>query len=166
MSLIQRVAADGEETLEVKVEENQILVRTARAVLVSSLVQGNFPRYSDVIPKEAERKAKLNTAQFEHRIRQAALLTNEESRGVRLNFQADQVVLTSRTPEAGEAEVTCPSSLEGEPLEVGFNPAFLTDALRIIEADEISFELSAANRPAVIKAGGDFLYVLMPVELG
>jgi DNA polymerase-3 subunit beta len=166
MSLIQRVAADGEETLEVKVEENQILVRTARAVLVSSLVQGNFPRYSDVIPKEAERKAKLNTAQFEHRIRQAALLTNEESRGVRLNFQADQVVLSSRTPEAGEAEVTCPSTLEGEPLEVGFNPAFLTDALRIIEADEISFELNAANRPAVIKAGSDFLYVLMPVELG
>ncbi|MBS3734935.1 MAG: DNA polymerase III subunit beta [Phycisphaerae bacterium] len=166
MSLIQRVAADDGETLEMKVEENQVLVRTARAVLVSTLVQGNFPKYSEVIPKEATHKAKINTAQFEHRVRQAALLTNEESRGVRLAFGSDEVVLTSRTPEAGEAEVSCPATLDGEPLEIGFNPAFLTDALRVIDADEIAFEMSASNKPAVIKAGTGFLYVLMPVDLG
>ncbi|MHC4983042.1 MAG: DNA polymerase III subunit beta [Planctomycetota bacterium] len=165
MNLIQRVA-DGEETFEVKVDENQMLIRTARAVLVSSLVQGNFPRYADVIPKECTRKATMETSQFEHRVRQAALLTNEESRGVRLSFQADQVTLTSRTPDAGEAEVTCPAHFEGEPLEIGFNPMFLTDALRVIDAKEISLELSASNKPAVVKAGNDFLYVLMPVDLG
>ncbi|MFW6133040.1 MAG: DNA polymerase III subunit beta [Planctomycetota bacterium] len=166
MSLIQRIADDGDETLEVKVEENQVLVRTARAVLVSSLAQGNFPKYSEVIPKDATHKATLDRGQFEHRIRQAALLTNEESRGVRLAFGADSVVLTSRTPETGEAEVTCPVKLEGDPLEIGFNPAFLTDALRVIDADEISFEMSASNKPAMIKAGSGFLYVLMPVDLG
>ncbi len=166
MALIQRVAADGEETLEVKVDENQILVRTPKAVLVSSLVQGNFPRYADVIPKEANRRAKINTNQFEHRIRQAALLTNEESRGVRLSFESDHVTLASRTPEAGEAEVTCPIQLEGEAIEIGFNPAFLIDALRVVETDDISFEMNAQNKPAMIRAGGDFLYVLMPVDLG
>ena len=166
MNLIQRVTAGGEETFEVKANESQIVIRTARAVLVSSLVQGNFPRYADVIPKECTRKATMNTAQFEHRIRQAALLTNEESRGVRLSFQADQVVLTSRTPEAGEAEVSCPVRFEGEPLDIGFNPVFLTDAMRVIDTDEICLELNASNKPAVIKAGSDFLYVLMPVDLG
>ncbi len=155
MGLIQRLAADGEEMFDVKIDENQILIRTARAVLVSSLVQGNFPRYADVIPKDCSRKATINTSQFEHRIRQAALLTNEESRSVRLSFQADQLTLTSRTPEAGEAEVTCPISLEGDPVEVGFNPTFLTDALRVIDADEISLELNAGNKPSVIKAGSE-----------
>jgi len=166
MGLIQHLAGDGEEMLDVKVQENQILVRAARAVLVSSLVQGNFPKYSDVIPRECSKKATINTEQFEHRIRQAALLTTEESRSVRLNFKSsEQLALTSRAPEAGEAEVTCPATYEGSPQEISFNPAFLIDALRVVETDEITFEMTTANKPAVIKAGADFLYVLMPVEL-
>jgi len=166
MGLIQRVAGDGEETLEVRVQENQILVRTSRTVLVSSLVQGNFPKYADVIPKECDRKATLATSQFEHRIRQAALLTNEESKGIRLSFSADKITLSSRAPETGEAEVTCPVKLEGEPMEIAFNPMFLIDALRVVETDEITVGMNAPNKPALMKSGSDFLYVLMPVDIG
>jgi len=166
MGLIQRLAGDGEETFDVKIQENQVLVRTARAVLVSTLVQGNFPNYSDVIPGQCAHKAVINTAQFEHRIRQAALLTSEQSNGIKLSFQGEAVTLTSRSPETGEAEVTCPINYSGEPVEIGFNPTFLTDALRVTEAEEINFEMNAPNKPAVIKAGSDFLYVLMPVDLG
>ena len=164
MSLIQRVVA-GEETLAVKVEENQILVRTARAVLVSTLVQGNFPKYSDVIPQQCENKAAIKTVELEHSVRLAALLTDEESRGVRLSFQESQLTLSSRAPETGEAEVNCPITFEGTPLDIAFNPAFLIDALRVIATDEVSFEMNAPLKPAVIKSGSDFLYVVMPVEL-
>jgi len=166
MALIARIADDAEEMLEVKVLESQILVRTARAVLVSSLVQGNFPKYTDVIPKDTSAKATIETSQFDHRIRQAALLTNEESRGVRLSFGDGQLTLSSRAPETGEAEVTCPITWEGQAMEIGFNPAFLTEALRVIASDSITFEMSASNKPAVMKAGSDFVYVLMPVDLG
>ncbi len=96
MGLIQRIATAAEETVEIKVLENQILVRTARAVLTSALVQGNFPKYADVIPRETSRKATISSPQLEHRVRQAALLTNEESKGVRLSFAKDTVTLTSR----------------------------------------------------------------------
>ncbi len=166
MGLIQRVAGDGDEVLEVKIDETQILLRTSRATLMSTLVQGNFPKYSDVIPKDCPSKATINTGQFEHRVRQAALLTNEESRGVRLAFEAKQITLTSRAPEAGEAEVACPIKFDGSALEIAFNPSFLLEALRVVGTDEISLELSAGNKPAVLKAGSDFLYVLMPVDLG
>jgi DNA polymerase-3 subunit beta len=166
MGLILRLTADAEEMLEVKVLENQILLRTARSVLVGSLVQGNFPKYSDVIPKECSRKATIAAASFEHTVRQAALLANEESRGVKLAFQSDRVTLTSRAPEAGEAEATCAVQLEGEPIEIGFNPNFLVEALRVAGAEEVTFEMNAPNKPAVLKAGSDFLYVLMPVDLG
>ena len=166
MGLIQRIAGDGQEMLDIKVHENQILIRTARAVLVSSLVQGNFPKYTDVVPKECENKATIQTSPFEHRIRQAALLTNEESKGIRLRFGSDQVTLSSRAPETGEAEVTCPVKFDGQDIEVAFNPAFLTEALRVIEADEIVFGMNAPNKPAHLRVGNDFLYVLMPVDLG
>ena len=166
MGLIQRIAGDSEEMLDVKVKENQILIRTARAILVSSLVQGNFPKYGDVIPKETTQKASINTTQFQHRIRQAALLTNEESKGIRLSFQPGLVTLTSRAPETGEAEVTCPIDYDGEKIEIAFNPMFLTDALKVTDTYEITFGMNAAYKPAVIKSGSDFLYVLMPVDLG
>ncbi len=166
MGLIQRIAGDGEETLDVKVQNNQILIRTARAVLVGSLVQGNFPKYADVIPKETSRKAAVNTNELEHRLRQAALLTNEESRGVKLSFGAEEVTLSSRAPETGEATVTCPLTLEGEPIEAAFNPQFLLDVLRVIDSDELSFELNSPSKPAMLRSGSEFLYVLMPVDLG
>lgn len=166
MSLIARVAGDGEEVLDVKILESQILVRTSRAVLVSSLVQGNFPKYGDVIPKECSRKATIKTDQFEHRIRQAALLSNEDSRGIKLSFTAEELTLASRASDAGEAVVKCPVSFDGEPIDMGFNPSFMIDALRVCDTENVAFEMNAPNKPAVLKAGTDFLYVLMPVDLG
>ena len=166
MGLLQRAAGGAEETLAVKITDSQILVRTARAVLVSSLVQGNFPKYNDVIPRDCSRKVVVDTAAFLHRIRQAALLTNEESKGVRLAFESDKITLTSRAPETGEAEVTLPAQLNGESLEIGFNPAFLADALKVIDDEQVSIELDSSNKPAVVKSGSDFVYVLMPVDLG
>ncbi len=165
MSMIMRVSSE-EDQLDVKLDENQILIHTPHVTMLSSLVQGNFPKYGDVIPKESNRKATINTNEFEHRVRQAALLTNEESRGVRLSFEADTVTLSGHGPETGEAEVKCPIAMEGEKVEIGFNPAFLTDALKVVDTDDIVMEMSATNKPAVMKSGNDFLYVLMPVDLG
>ncbi len=166
MNLLQRAVGASEETLDVKITETQILVRTAKAVLLSSLVQGNFPKYQDVVPKDCNQKASLDTGMFAHRIRQAALLTNEESRGVRLAFETGKVTLTSRAPETGEAEVTMQVGYDGEPMNVAFNPVFLTDALKVMGSDEITLEFSAPNKPAVLKSGTEFLYVVMPVDLG
>ncbi len=166
MNLLQRAIGGSEETLAVKVTETQILVRTARAVLMSSLVQGNFPKYQDVIPKDCARKATLPTGMFAHRIRQAALLTNEESRSVRLAFEAGKATLTSRAPETGEAEVTMEATYEGEGMEIAFNPVFLTDALKVLQTEQVTLEFSAPNKPALLKGGSEFQYVVMPVDVG
>jgi DNA polymerase-3 subunit beta len=166
MSLIQRVAGGTEQALATRIGETQILVRSANAVLVGNLAQGNFPKYGDVIPRECNRKATLNTGMFLHRIRQAALLTNEESKGVRLSFNGDTLTLTSRAPETGEAEITLAVEYEGEPIEIGFNPAYLVDALKVISNETVNFEFTAPNRPGLLRSGTDFLYVLMPVDLG
>ena len=75
------------------------------------------------------------------------------------------MTLSSRVPEAGEAELTCEVAYDNEDLQLAFNPAFLIEALRAVDADSISFEMNASNKPALIRAGNDFLYVLMPVDL-
>jgi DNA polymerase-3 subunit beta len=163
--LMDKLIDDPEESIAFQVRENQVIFHTASATLTSNLVEGQFPPYEDVIPKDVDKKMTASTADFLSAIRRAALLTTEESKGVRLHFSKKGLVLTSRSPESGEATVNFPCKYEGADIEIGFNPTFLTDALRVVDSDEISLELTAPNRPGLLKGGANFLYVIMPVNL-
>src|SRR5207237_633629 len=100
-------------------------------------------------------------------VRRASLLTNEESKGVKFSFKTDKLELSSRAPEMGESEVTVPvESFTGDAIDIGFNPQFVTDALKVIDANQVSIELKAPNKPGTLRVGNDFLYVVMPVSLG
>lgn len=165
MTMMDKLIDDPEEAVAFQVRENQVIVHTSSATLTSNLVEGQFPPYEDVIPKDTDKKMSAATADFLSAIRRAALLTTEESKGVRMAFGKKGVVLTSRSPESGEATINFPCKFEGGDVEIGFNPQFLTDALRVVDSDEITLELSAPNRPGLVKGGPDFLYVIMPVNL-
>ncbi len=165
LNLIDKLVDDPEETVAIKLKENQIILHTPSATLTSNLVEGQFPPYDDVIPKDTDKKMTASTADFLSAIRRAALLTTEESKGVRMAFSKKGLVLTSRSPESGEATINFPCKYEGADVEIGFNPNFLTEALRVVDSDEISLELTAPNRPGLLKGGPNFLYVIMPVNL-
>jgi DNA polymerase-3 subunit beta len=165
LALLDKLVVDAEENVAIKFRENQIIFHTASATLTSNLVEGQFPPFEDVIPKDTDKKMTAATADFLSAIRRAALLTTEESKGVRLQFNKKGLVLTSRSPESGEATVNFPCKFEGSDMEIGFNPNFVTDALRVVDSDEISLELTAPNRPGLLKGGPNFLYVIMPVNL-
>jgi DNA polymerase III subunit beta len=165
MQMMEKLIDDPEETVGFQVRENQVIVHTSSATLTSNLVEGQFPPYEDVIPKDTDKAMTAATADFLSAIRRAALLTTEESKGVRMAFSKKGLVLTSRSPESGEATINFPAKYEGTDVEIGFNPQFLTDALRVVDSDEITLELTAPNRPGLLKGGADFLYVIMPVNL-
>ena len=165
LQLVDKLIDDPEELVGFQVRENQIIFHTSSATLTSNLVEGQFPPYEDVIPKEADKKMTASTADFLSAIRRASLLTTEESKGVRMAFGKSGLVLTSRSPESGEATVNFACKFEGADVEIGVNPAFRVEARRVVVSDEISLELTAPNRPGLIKGGGNFLYVIMPVNL-
>ena len=165
MTLIDKLIEDPEEPVGFQLRENQIIFHTSSATLTSNLVEGQFPPYEDVIPKDTDKRMAASTADFLGAIRRAALLTTEESKGVRMAFGKKGLVLTSRSPEAGEATVNFPAKFEGADMEIGFNPSFLTDALKVVDSDEITLELTAPNRPGLLKGGPNFQYVIMPVNL-
>jgi DNA polymerase III subunit beta len=165
LALIDKLVDDPQESVGVQFHENQIIFHTSNATLTSNLVEGQFPPYEDVIPKESDRKMSASTADFLSAIRRAALLTTEESKGVRLAFNKKGLVLTSRSPGSGEATINFPCKYEGGDLEIGFNPQFVAEALKVVDTDEITIEMTAPNRPGLLKAGPNFLYVIMPVNL-
>jgi len=165
MQLVDKLIDDPEEPVAFQVRENQVIVHTANATLTTNLVEGQFPPYEDVIPKDTDKKMVANTADFLSAVRRASLLTTEESKGVRMQFSKRGLVLSSRSPEAGEATVNFPCKYEGADVEIGFNPTFLVEALKVVDTDEVAFELTASNRPGLLRGGPDFLYVIMPVNL-
>lgn len=166
LKLILQMFQDGEQTVRVRIADNQIMFATDDAFLTSNLVEGNFPPFKDVVPRDNDRKAKMDTDILASAVRRAALLTNEESKGVRMTFAEDGLKLTSRTPEMGEAEVSAEMpEFDGEPIEIGFNPQFITDALKVVDSEQISIELKAPNKPGLMRTDSDFLYVIMPVNL-
>jgi DNA polymerase-3 subunit beta len=174
LSMLLKLADEPEEPVHVAITDSRAVfafgddATDGRATLSTSLVEGTFPPYEDVIPKDQDIRVTFDRDILASAVRRAALLTNEESRGVRLAFKgaAKALELSSRAPEMGEARIAVDlSAYEGNDIEIGFNPTFLTDALKVITDPEVIIELKAPNKPGLVKSGTDFLYVVMPVNL-
>lgn len=164
--LIERCIT-GAEKVEIQVGEKELLVRADNIVVYTRLIDGHFPKYEDVVPKDSDKKVELVTADFLSAVRRAALLTNEESRGVKMAFTAGQAVLSSRAPEMGEARVTVAAVMTGDDkeFEIAFNPQFVIDVLKVIEAEKFTLQLKSANKPGLIREGSHYEHVLMPVNI-
>lgn len=147
------------------VEENQVRFQSGPVLVVSQLVEGRFPPYRDVIPKDCNKKVTLDRQAFLGAVRRAALLTTEEARSVKLAFASQMLTLTSQAPEAGQATVQLGVQYEGEPLEIAFNPKFLEDVLKVMTESEVVMEMSDKSRPAMLKSDADYVYVVMPIHV-
>lgn len=165
MTLLARMLPDGDEPVHVVLTENQLSCRVGPSALTTNLLEGQFPPYEDVIPKAGDRKLSAEREAFLSAVERVSLLRNEETKGVRMQFSSAGLVCTTLAPGAGEATVRLRCRYAGPDIEIGFNPEYLVEALRVAPADDVTFEMTAANRPGLLRAGENFLYVLMPVSL-
>ncbi len=166
LQLFMKIFNDPEQVVSVQFKDNQVLFSSQGAFLVSNLVEGNFPPYADVIPRDSSIRATISKDILMSAVRRAALLTNEESKGVRFGFSDQGLTLKSRAPEMGESEIKVTlTGFEGEAIEIGFNPQYVTDALKVVQGDEVHIDFKAPSKPSVMHTGEEFLYVIMPVNL-
>ena len=165
LSLFARLPVSPDARVGVKISSSQLLLNMEGVTISTALVEGQFPKYQDVIPADCDRIARLSTTEFVGALRRASLLTNEESKGVRFSFADGNLTLSSRAPEQGEAEIVLPVEYKADPLEIGFNPVFLLEVLRVVHSEELTFALKEPNRPGVVRLDDDFVYVIMPVNL-
>ncbi len=166
MALLDKIGGTDKDTVAIKLIDNRILISCANVVISSILVEGNFPKYEDIIPTGYDKKLILSTDAVLSAVRRSALLTTQESRGIKMSIGEKTIVFSGRAPEAGDAQVDMPVDYKGEPIEMGFNPQFLIDVLRVLKTPEFELELGQQDRPGLIKSGTNFLYVLMPINLG
>jgi DNA polymerase-3 subunit beta len=164
LALLGRLHLDADAMMEIRLTSNQVVMRSERATISSVLVEGHFPKYEDVIPADLDKTITVQTAELLSAVRRAALLTDAESKGIRLSLSSEGLILSSRTPEQGEATVRMKVDYQGDELLIGFNPEFVIDALKVC-GETTTVELKESSKPGVIKSGSDFKYVVMPVNL-
>ena len=165
MSILDKIPARSDASAGIRFMDNQIAVICGDVVVSSNLLEGNFPRYEDIIPTDYQKKVSLPTAPTLSAVRRAALLATEDSKGIKLSLDKHTLVFTSRAPETGDAQIDMAVEYEGEPIEIGFNPQFMADALRVLKVNDFELHLGQSDRPGLIKSGSDFLYLIMPVNL-
>jgi DNA polymerase-3 subunit beta len=165
MNLLDRVGTRQDADVQIKFIDNKIIMACDDIVVSSNLVEGNFPRYEDIIPSDYKNKVLLPTEPVLSAARRAALLASEDSKGIKIAITGQTMTFSSRAPETGDAEIELAIDYKGPELEIGFNPQFIIDVLRVINTSDFEFEFGESDRPGVIKCGNDFLYIVMPVNI-
>ena len=161
---LQRTLGD-EGDVRIFLAKNQVAFQLNDVLLVSRLIDGTFPDYERVIPESSSQKVELDRREFFQVVRRAALLTTDQANLVRLAFSKGQLVITSSSPEVGEARVSMPAKYDGPDLEIAFNPDFLKDVLGSMDEEVVNLELTDSLSPGVIRGEGSFLHVIMPMRL-
>jgi len=133
--------------------------------LFSKVVEGNYPNYQQVIPKETHQRIKLERELFLQCVHRAALVTSEKSNSVKIKLSANLLEITASSPDFGESHESMAISYSGPDLQVAFNPQFVMDPLRALTKDEVFFELKDEVSPGVFKTLESFVCVIMPVRL-
>jgi DNA polymerase-3 subunit beta len=161
---LQRLLKDDGE-VKISVGSGQIAFDLNNTLLVSKLIEGNYPNYKQVIPSEAKERVTLERETFLNSLRRVSLLASDKSNSIKLNFSKNNIEITANTPEVGEARESLPVAYKGRDFSIAFNPEFLMAPLRNLTEDEVFFDLIDEMSPGVLKIQTPFLYVLMPMRV-
>lgn len=164
---LKRLLDDASDLVEISVSPQKIRFALGDAVLTSKLIDGSFPEYARVIPKNNSKKLKLDNKAFAEAVDRVATVSAERSRSVRLALDKDKITLTVNNPDAGVATEDLAADYRDDALEIGFNARYLLDVAQQVEGESAVFELADSGSPTLVRDEADdaALYVLMPLRV-
>jgi DNA polymerase III subunit beta len=159
---------EGEEgEVEVSLSSSKIRFKVGRLVLTSKLIDGTFPDYERVIPRNNDKILVADTRQFANAVDRVSTISLEKSRAVKMTVAEGRLSLIVNNPDSGSAEEEIPADYSADAIEIGFNSRYLLDVASQVKAETMRFELQDAGSPTVIRDPDDpqALYVLMPMRV-
>jgi DNA polymerase III subunit beta len=164
---LARLLQNGEDGVRLLIGANHIRAHVGDFIFTSKLVDGKFPDYQRVIPRNGNKYMLGDRQVLRQVLSRIAILSNEKYRGVRLLLTSGFLQVMANNPEQEEAEETVAVDYDGESLEIGFNVNYLLDSLSILNSETVRFTLSDANSSALIEGvdESDSLYVVMPMRM-
>ena len=164
---ISRLIEADDKLLKVQIGANHIRIFSNDFIFTSKLVDGRFPDYRRVLPKDGDKIIQASKDILKNAFSRASILSNEKFRGVRLNLSDNELKITANNPEQEEAEEIVDIDYQAGDLEIGFNVAYLIDVFNSLNSEEVKVSLSDSNSSALIEDAADdsALYVIMPMRL-
>lgn len=164
---LQRLLTDSDDPVRIDMAINQVRLRFGELELVSRIVEGKFPDYQRVIPQGYTRRIELAREVLAASLARASILTTDKFKGVRLSLSPGTLKIQTTNAEQEEAVDEIEVEYDGEPLEIGFNVAYLLDVLANIDAGTVQMAFGDSGSSALLTIPGneDFRYVVMPMRI-
>jgi DNA polymerase-3 subunit beta len=166
---LSRLLQEGDDDIQYERGENHLFFDVGGRLLISRMIDGQFPAYERVIPKGNDKKIEFERDRLASAVRRVALLSNERSRAVKFQVESGRVDITSSSPDVGEARETLPVEYGGPAMQICFNAQYVLEFLTAVTTDVVSLELKDEVSQAVMRPVGaetsDYTYVIMPMRV-
>src|SRR5947208_8955099 len=166
---LARLLADGDDDIRYERGENHLFFDVGGRLLISQMIDGQFPAYERVIPKSNDKHIEFERDRLTNAVKRVALLSNERSRAVKFQIDTNKVDVTSSSPDLGEARETLTVEYAGAAMQICFNAQYVLDFLSAVATDVVSLELKDEVSQAVLRPVGaeayDYTYVIMPMRV-
>lgn len=166
---LSRLLMEGDGDIAYERGENHLFFHVGDRLLISRMIDGQFPAYERVIPKGNDKHIEFERDRLTNAVKRVALLSNERSRAVKFQIEKGKVDVTSSSPDLGEAKETLPVDYDGGAMQICFNAQYVLDFLSVVATDVVSLELKDEVSQAVMKPVGaegyDYTYVIMPMRV-
>ena len=161
---LQRLLGDAGEVL-IRLSDSQISFSIGEHLLISKLIEGNYPNYRQVIPGDSTERVELPRESTLDTVRRVSLLSSDKSNSVKLVFGENVVEVTANSPDVGEARETMDVVYGGKAMQIAFNPEFLMAPLRNLESETVYLDLIDEMSPGVVRIDGSLHYEIMPMRV-
>jgi DNA polymerase-3 subunit beta len=164
---LQRLLQEVEGDVSISIGANHLRAESDNYALTSKLVDGRFPDYDRVIPKNGDKTIFADKLELRQALNRTAILSNEKFRGIRVNLSTGSLQLSANNPEQEEAEEAVSVDYTGGDLEVGFNVGYVLDVLGVLDCEKVKITLHDANSSALLEDpdSDESMYVVMPMKL-
>jgi DNA polymerase-3 subunit beta len=165
IQLIERALNDADENVDVAARSNDLLVRTSRGVIFSRLVEGRYPNWRQVFPKrESAVQIDMTVGPLYSALRQAAIVTDHDSRGIDFTFADGTLKMEASTADIGESQVEMPISYTGDPITLTLDHRYVADFCKVLDSEaNFVLEIESSSSPALLITDDGFRYVIMPM---
>ena len=166
---LSRLLGEGEGDIQYERGENHLFFHIGGRLLISRMIDGQFPAFERVIPKSNDKRVEFDRDRLTSAVRRVALLSNERSRAVKFQIDKGKVEIASSSPEFGEAKEVLTVDYDGTPVTICFNAQYVVDFLGVVETDSVALEFKDEMSQAVMSpVGADgytYTYVIMPMRV-
>jgi len=164
-----RLLLDVEGDIQYERQENHLFFTVGTRELISRMIEGQFPAFERVIPKNNDKRVEFERERITNAIRRVSLLSNERSRAIKFEIEKEKVEVSSNSAEVGEAREELAADFTGSPLQICFNAQYVQDFLGVVKTDQVAMELKDEVSQAIMRPVGtldyDYTYVLMPMRI-